>query len=83
MKQKDIALLIAVVVFSAIASLVVSHYVFASPGNRQQTYAVVEVVKSDFPLPDARYFNKNSVNPTQLIQIGTTTNTNPFNGATN
>lgn len=83
MKQKDLVLLIAVVVFSAIVSLVVSHFVFASPGNRQQTYAVVEVIKPDFPLPDARYFNANSVNPTQLIMIGTTTNDHPFNGATN
>ncbi len=81
MKQKDIALLIAVVVISAIMSLVVSHFVFASPSNHQQTVAVVEVIKPDFPTPDPRYFNNSSVDPTQLIQIGKSQNPNPFNGA--
>lgn len=79
MKQKDIAVLIVVIVISAGMSLAVSHFVFASPQNRQQTKAVVEVIDAAFPQPDARYFNKSSVNPTQLIQIGNSTNSNPFN----
>lgn len=80
MKQKDLTLLIVVVVVSAILSLVVSHFIFASPANRQQKVDVVEAISSTFPQPDAHYFNSNSVDPTQLIQIGNTTNPNPFNG---
>jgi hypothetical protein len=74
MKQKDIALILVVVFISAVASFVVSNMIFASPSNRQQQ---VEVVDS----PDVRYFNNNSIDPTQLIQIGNNNNTNPFNGS--
>ncbi len=80
MKQKDIALLIIVVFVSAVVSLFVSRFIFASPANRQQKVDVVEAISANFPQPDARYFNGNSIDPTLLIQIGNTTNPNPFNG---
>jgi hypothetical protein len=80
MKQKDLALIVVVVIISAIVSLFVSKYIFASPGNRQQKVDVVEAINNQFPQPDSHYFNVNSVDPTQLIQIGNTTNANPFNG---
>ncbi len=81
MKQKDLALIIVVAFFSAIVSLVVSRLIFATPADRQQKVDVVQAISSNFPQPDPRYFNSNSVDPTQLIQIGNTTNSNPFNGA--
>ena len=80
MKQKDIALIIVVVAVSGILSFFASRIFFASPKNQQQTAEVVDPITSDFPEPDAQYFNKNSVDPTQLIQIGDNTNPNPFNG---
>ena len=84
MKQKDIALVIIVAFISAIISLVVSNLVFSSPGNRQQQVDVVQSINPQFPSPafNPSYFNSSSINPTQLIQIGTTTNSNPFNGNT-
>jgi hypothetical protein len=80
MKQKDLALIIVVVFISAVVSLFVSKLIFASPANRQQKVDVVEAINNQFPQPDPQYFNVNSVDPTQLIQIGNTTNSNPFNG---
>jgi hypothetical protein len=80
MKQKDIALVIVIVCISAVASFVVSRLVFVSPANRQQQVDVVQAINDSFPTPDSRYFNSNSIDPTQLIQIGNTTNPNPFNG---
>ena len=80
MKQKDIALIVVVVVISAVVSLVVSRILFASPQKRQQQVDVVQALSSDFPNPDTRYFNSNSIDPTQLIQIGNSTNPNPFTG---
>ncbi|HUS25761.1 MAG TPA: hypothetical protein VMY99_00240 [Nevskiaceae bacterium] len=82
MKQKDIALIIVIVFASGIVSLVVSRLVFAPPKNRQQQVEVVDAISADFPDPDAKYFNKNAIDPTQLIKIGDSTNPNPFNGAT-
>lgn len=80
MKQKDLALIIAVVAFSAVVSLVAGRLVFAAPKNRQQTVAVVDPLSANFPVPDSRYFNSQSIDPTQLIQISENINQAPFNG---
>jgi hypothetical protein len=79
MKQKDIALLIGVAGASMIVSILLSRLILVTPKNRQQQVEVVQVINSDFPTPDSNYFNEESVNPTKLIQIGDTTNQEPFN----
>jgi hypothetical protein len=79
MKQKDIALIIVVAFLSAIISLVLSGKIFVTPENRQQHVEVVDKISTEFNLPDSRYFNSNSVNPTVEAQLGTDTNQNPFN----
>lgn len=79
MKQKDVALIIIVVFISATVSLFISNMFFGSSTRKQQV-AVVPTISSAFQPPDSRYFNSSSIDPTQLIQIGNTTNTNPFNG---
>lgn len=78
MKQKDVALIIAIVFVSGVISFVLSGKLFAS-SNGHQTVKTVEVINSSFATPDPNYFNKNSIDPTQLIQIGNTINPNPFN----
>ena len=79
MKQKDIAIVIVVAFVSAVASLLVSRLLFASPQKQQQQVEVVPAITASFPSPDSRYFNSSSIDPTQLIQIGNNNNTNPFN----
>ena len=81
MKQKDIAVIIIVVFLSGIVSFFVSNAVFVTSQNRQQQVEVVEAISANFPSPNTKYFNSQSVDPTQLIQIGNSTNSNPFNGA--
>lgn len=81
MKQKDIALIIVIVFISGVASFFISNALFATPDRREQKVEKVEAITADFPTPDNKYFNENSINPTQLIQIGESTNPNPFNGA--
>lgn len=81
MKQKDIILILVICFISAVASLIVSRLVFATPENRQQAVEVVPVISPEFPELNSRYFNPSSIDPTQLIQIGDSTNNNPFNGA--
>lgn len=81
MKQKDIALIIVVAFMSGVVSFLASRWIFARPADRQQKAEVVEVITSDFPLPDSKYFNANSIDPTQLIQIGNSSNPNPFGGS--
>ncbi|MEK7153011.1 MAG: hypothetical protein AAB834_03625 [Patescibacteria group bacterium] len=81
MKQKDVALIIVLIAVSGIISFVASGMVFGKPADRQQKAEIVDVISSDFSLPEATYFNSNSVDPTQLIQIGNSSNPNPFNGS--
>ena len=78
MKQKDIALIVILAFLSAIISLVVSNQLFSSPKTRQQTVQVISPITSDFKTPDSKYFNAQSVDPTQLIQIGNGGNPTPF-----
>jgi hypothetical protein len=79
MKQKDMALILIVAFVSAVASFFISNALFTSK-NSQQQVQVVPSISASFQTPDSRYFNSSSIDPTQLIQIGNTTNTNPFNG---
>jgi flagellar basal body-associated protein FliL len=81
MKQKDLALIMIMVFISIVVALVVSRWVFSSPQNREQTAEVVDVISPDFSLPSSKYFNAESINPTQQIEIGDTNNPNPFNAA--
>ncbi len=81
MKQKDIALIIVIVFISGVASFFISGALFASKNNREQKVEKVEAITADFPTPSKKYFNSESVDPTQLIQIGNSTNPDPFNGA--
>jgi hypothetical protein len=83
MKQKDIALILVVVGVSAIISFIVSSTFIAPAKNRQQKVEVVDRISTDFNRPDPKYFNAQSLNPTQEITIGDNTNTNPFNGQPN
>lgn len=79
MKQKDFVLILVMVFISAIIALVVSRWLFASPKNRTQTAEVVDVIGPEFPAPSSKYFNAASVNPTKQIEIGGSSNPNPFN----
>jgi hypothetical protein len=77
MKQKDIALLIIVVVAAGMFSFFVSRY-FISSGAKNLEAQVVEPISTEFQKPDERVFNDKALNPTQLIQIGNTSNSQPF-----
>ncbi len=78
MKQKDLALVLVIVFISAAASLVVSRLLFASPKNQTQKAEKVDIISAEFTEPSRKYFNADSINPTQQIQIGSNSNPNPF-----
>ncbi|MDB5171173.1 MAG: hypothetical protein JWO35_867 [Candidatus Saccharibacteria bacterium] len=80
MKQKDIALIVVIVFISAIASLVLSKLIFATPQNRQQQVEVVQPISANFSKPDTKYFNSEAFNPSKSITIGQNANPNPFSG---
>lgn len=83
MKQKDIVLIIIVVIISGTISLFISNLLFKTPTNQETKVEVVEPITAQFTQPDTRYFNSNSVDPTQNISIGTNQNPTPFNPNSN
>lgn len=78
MKQKDIALIIIIAFIAGLISYFVSGALFAKPSEMKTEVEIVEAISADFPPTDQRYFNKDSINPTQLIQIGNQNNQQPF-----
>ncbi len=80
MKQKDIATLIAVGLFSAIFSWIISSKVIVTSSNRQQSADVAESLSTEFALPDKKFFNSDSINATTNSGLEAT-NKNPFNGS--
>lgn len=78
MKQKDIFLIVVVVIVSGTLSFVLSNILFGNQKKNIVQAEVVEAITSDFNEPDKRYFNKDSVDPTQNISIGENSNTQPF-----
>lgn len=78
MKQKDIAVLALVIVVSGIISLFISKYIFDKPANRQQQVESVDVITAKFTQPSTAYFNSNSIDPTQTINVNSNSNNNIF-----
>lgn len=81
MKQKDIALILFIAGMSGVVSYAVSHFIFATPANRQQQVAVVDPVSTSFETPDTKFFNSQSIDPAKLIEVGSSNNSNPFSGS--
>ncbi len=78
MKQKDIAVIIAVIIVAGVASLLLSKQIFGTPKSRQQQVPEIQAISAEFQTPDPTYFNSNSKDITQLITIGPGNKSNPF-----
>ena len=77
MKSKDISLLVVVAIISGVIAVVVSGFI-VSADDKKQSVEVVQPISSEFRRPSARYFNADSVNPTQEIRIQEDEGSNPF-----
>jgi hypothetical protein len=75
-KQKDLVLIIVVGFVSAVFAVLATNLLMGSADSRKQTAEVVDPIVADFDRLDSRYFNSNSVNPTQLIEIRDQSNNN-------
>lgn len=78
MKSKDIAIIVAIAFISAIFSFVLSKAIFGGEDKQTLTAPIVRPITADFPEPDTKYFNAESLNPTKDITIGESANQQPF-----
>lgn len=83
MKQKDWILIIVISFFSAVVSLLLSNILISPASERMAEVEVVGPISSEFITPDQRFFNRNSINPTQTIRIGESENERPFSEGQN
>lgn len=77
MKQKDILLVVVIGFVSAMASLVLSNFLFGAKSHKL-TAETVDAITSTFNVPDSQHFNPNAVDPTKTIKIGDSSNNTPF-----
>ena len=77
-KQKDIILIAIVIIFAGVVSVLISNFFFAPDTGKNLKAEIVERITSDFQPPDPEVFNNDAINPTQLIEIGDSNNTQPF-----
>lgn len=79
-KQKELVILVAVLIVSIIISILVSGLFFNS-SKRDQQVGVVDKITADFPVSQVqgsnKQFNGQAFNPAQIINIGQTNN-QPF-----
>lgn len=78
MKRKDLSLIFAIVFLSALVSFFISNTLFNKSRTKKEQVEVVQPISAEFATPDKKYFNGDSVNPTQLIEINPSDNTDPF-----
>lgn len=79
-KQSDIAMIILVTAISLVAAYLISGALINSPDSRITPVEIAVPISPDFPEPDTRIFNANSINPTETIKIGDGNTSNPFQG---
>ncbi len=87
MNRKSLVALVVTVVIALIISSFLSNALFNPSKKRSSKVPVVQAIDSTFPdvKSDPNYkniFNPQALDPTQLIQIGTSQNNTPFNSDT-
>jgi len=78
-KQQDVAMIIVIVFISGILSFFASNKLISPPKHNLKA-PVVQPISSEFNTPSQKYFNDQSINPTQIIHIRDNTNQTPLNG---
>lgn len=79
MKQKDIAIIIAVAGASTILAVIVAGFIFKGPDKQGTKVMVLDSISSNFPVTDKTFFNDQSIDSTQTVTIGSNNNVQPFN----
>lgn len=77
-QRKDLLVIAVVAIFAGVFSITVSKIFFTSSKQRNLKAEVVQPITTDFQTPDPAVFNGQAIDPTKLIQIGKSTNPEPF-----
>jgi hypothetical protein len=75
MKQKDLPILVVIIVVSAIFSVFITKFLILPKSNKPLNAEKVDSISADFQKLDSTIFNEQAVNPTKKITIGDSQNT--------
>jgi hypothetical protein len=78
MKKNDIAVIILIVSISLVLSFFGAKALLGDPKTQAAKAEVVEPISADITTPSNKIFNKDAINPTVNIQIGNSSNQQPF-----
>ncbi|HET9412271.1 MAG TPA: hypothetical protein VFO38_05550 [Candidatus Saccharimonadales bacterium] len=79
MKRNDIALLVLIVSLTLVVSFLAVKAVFGEPEKQAVKVEKIEPISGQITQPTGSIFNRNAINPTIVIQIGSPANQQPFN----
>lgn len=80
MKKNDIAIIILIVSISLVASYFIAKAIFGEPQSQTARVEVVEAISPELVQPSPSIFYKEAINPTVNIEIGNSSNQQPFTG---
>ena len=78
MKQKDITLVLVCVFIAGILSYFICSQFIGGSIKANKNVEVVTPISAEFTLPDKAIFNTEAIDPTQVIEIGPNSNSQPF-----
>jgi hypothetical protein len=78
MKKNDIAVIVLIVSISLIGAYFLAKAIFGEPQKQTTSVEIVEPVSADLTEPSNKIFNKDAINPTVNIEIGNSSNQQPF-----
>lgn len=78
MKKNDIALIILIVAVCAVITYFIGNAIIGDQSAKQVSAEVLEPISGNITEPSKKIFNKDAINPTVVIQIGSPSNQQPF-----
>ncbi|HET7630368.1 MAG TPA: hypothetical protein VFK03_03260 [Candidatus Saccharimonadales bacterium] len=80
MKKSDIAILVLIVGISLLAAFLVGNAIFGGRVAAPVQVETAEPISAKVTPPDKAIFNAEAINPSVKIQIGESSNEQPFGG---
>ncbi len=78
MRKQDIAIIVLIVAISAMAAYFIGRAIIGDPQQQSVQVPTAEPISTNVEQPDARTFNERAINPTVEINIGDSSNQQPF-----
>lgn len=80
MKKSDLALLALIVSLTLVISFLVVKALFGEATNQATKVEKADSISANITEPSSQIFNHEAINPTVVIQIGSSGNNQPFTG---